>query len=167
MKYIKLIIITVFLNTVFTGCSYVSDYVEGAITDRASFAVKAEYITATGEVILTWKKTDTGSDFAGIEIYRTSKEDDEYANYTRIATRYTDTSLAAGTTTTFTDTTPPSGTYFYRVGFIHWDQSTEKRTLENVYIPAYPDLGWDDESPNYNTHTDINKVSGYGIVTIP
>jgi len=165
MKYIKFIIIAVLLNTAFTGCSYVSDYVEGAITDRASFSVQAEFIAGTG-VQLSWDKTDTGGNFAGIEIYRTSEENDEYANYTLIASRYSDSSLAIGTTKTYIDTAPPSGTYFYRVGLIHWDKDTNERTAANGYIPAYEIPGWDGTT-NYNAHTDLDKVSGYGIVTIP
>lgn len=166
MKYIKFIIIAVLLNSAFSGCSYVSDYVEGVITDRASFSVKAVY--NAGTVTVTWDKTDSSSDFAGFEIYRTSQENDEYADYTRIASRYTDSSLANGSITTYVDTAlPSSGIYFYRVGVIHWDESTDDRTADNGYYPSYPNTGWDNESPNYNAHTDVDKVSGYGIVTIP
>jgi hypothetical protein len=43
MKYIKSLTVILLLLYSLTGCSYVSDYVEGQITNRASFSVQAEY----------------------------------------------------------------------------------------------------------------------------
>ena len=161
MKYIKLIIITAFLSTLFSGCSYVSDMVEGRLSKRASFAVTADYIKSSDDVMLTWDTTDTGEDFAGIEIYRSSEPDDEYASYELVASRYANnTNLDSGTTKTYLDTNPPSsGTYFYRVGIIHWDQSPDKRTADNGYTG--------NTQTDYNNQTDINEISGYGEVLIP
>ena len=138
MKYIKqrLIILLFYL---LTGCSYVSDYVEGEITNRASFSITAEYNSGTGDVDLSWSETDTSESFAGIEIYRSKYANDEYAPYGIIgsSSSYIDT---------FTDNSPPSGIYFYRVGFIHWDE---------------------EDSIDYDNETSISKVSGYAKVYIP
>ena len=138
MKYIKTILIILLFYSL-TGCSYVSDYIEGEITNRASFSITAEYNSGTGEVDLSWTETDSSDSFAGIEIYRSKYANDEYAPYGIIGSSlsYIDT---------FTDTTPPSGTYFYRVGFIHWDE---------------------EDSIDYDSETSISKVSGYAKVYIP
>jgi len=158
MKYIKLIIIITLLNTAFTGCSYVSDYVEGEITNRASFSAEATY--SGGTVTVTWDKTDSSDSFAGIEIYRTSDKNDEYADYELVASRYFNThigdNLDDGTTTSYTDTTPPSsGIYFYRVGFIH----IERDDNDVLYSASNPGL--------YNQYTSIDAISGYAKVVIP
>lgn len=170
MKYFKLIIAAVFLSTMFTGCSYVSDTVEGTITDRASFSATA---TVSGnDVIITWDRTDTGQDFAGIEIFRTSNKNDEYSKYELVASQYyNDSGLSSGITTNYTDTTlttfsnviPASnGVYFYRVAFFHWDKSRDERTLANGYTdPDSPD------ETNYYDKTSIDSISGYARVVIP
>lgn len=163
MKYLKLIIMAAFLSTMFTGCSYVSDMVEGAITDRASFGVTATY--NSGNVILTWDKTDTDGNFAGIEIYRTSQPNDEYASYELVASRYSTSSLNSGslssglTTTCNVDAPSTTGVYFYRVGFIHWDDDLADRTTANGYTGI--------DLTDYPNKTDIDAISGYGKVTIP
>ncbi len=162
MKYFKLIIAAVFLSTMFTGCSYVSDMAEGAITDRASFSATAVY--SGGNVTLTWDKTDTSDNFTGIEVYRTSDANDEYATYELVASRlYNDSGLSSGFTqtytdtllTTYTDSTPASdGIYFYRVAFIHWDKDADERTYSTT-------------DGNYPFYTDIDSISGYAKVVIP
>jgi hypothetical protein len=159
MKYIKLTILAAFLSTMFTGCSYVSDYVEGAITDRASFSVKAEYDGSN--VILKWDETDSSDNFAGIEIYRTSKANDEYSRYELVASRYENNNLIngnldTGSTVKYTDQFPPSnGIYFYRVGIIHIEDDDD----DNPYDASY--------EPEYNQYTNLNAISGYGRVEIP
>lgn len=160
MKNIKLLIILVLLNTAFSGCSYVSDYIEGQITNRASFSLTAEYISATDDVLLTWDKTDSSDNFAGIEIYRTSEPNDEYASYELVASRYFNVNIGdnlnVGSTTTYTDTTPPSsGVYFYRVGIIHIDNDDN----DNPYDASNPLY--------YNLYTSIDEISGYAKVVIP
>jgi len=154
MRYIKLIIIAAFLSTMFTGCSYVSDMAEGAITERASFSVTANYNSTTHVVNLSWDKTDSSNDFAGIEIYVTSKPNDEYASYELVASKdFNNINLESPTTTSYTYTltaftipTFSTGTYFYRVGIINWD---------------------DEDSSDYNTETNIDAISGYAKVVIP
>lgn len=165
MKYIKLILSASLLQFIFTGCSYVSDMVEGAITDRASFSIQAQQVGSN--VVITWSKTDLSTDFAGIEIYRTRKANDEYSGYITIADRDDDASLASGVTVSYTHLNANStkGVYFYRVGIIHWDESQDKRTNENGYFPEYPDAGWDGTT-NYNNHTDIDAISGSARVEI-
>lgn len=139
MKYIKSITVVLLLLYSLTGCSYVSDYVEGQITNRASFSINAEYKTGPSRVVLTWSETDSSDDFAGIEIYRSKKADDEYSPYGIIDS-------SSSHISTSTDYSPPPGTYFYRVGFIHWDE---------------------EDSTDYNSETHISKVSGYAKVIIP
>jgi hypothetical protein len=140
MKYIKSISIILFLFYSLTGCSYVSDYVEGQITNRASFSINAEYRTGPDRVVLTWTETDTSDDCAGIEIYRSKYANDEYAPYEII-------SKESSVTNSYSDTAFISGVSFYRVGFIHYDDK--------------------DESMDYNSATHISKVSGYAKVVAP
>jgi len=150
MKYIKLIIIITLLNTAFTGCSYVSDYVEGELTNRASFGLDADY--SGGIVTLRWDKTDSSSEFAGIEIYRTTEKNDEYETYEVVATKVTNGTLGNGLTTSCTvsanlpNTVSSGEIYFYRVGFIHWDE---------------------EDSTIYNSETSIDAISGYAKIVIP
>ncbi len=168
MKYIKLII---FISLLFisAGCSYVSDMVEGEITDRASFSIQAQQVG--NNIVITWSETDLSSDFAGIEIYRTREPNDEYSGYVTAADRFSGAvsgNLNSGTTITCTVNkpfydgatvnTPPGGIYFYRVGFIHWDKPAGERTSENGYTGS--------ESVDYNYHTDIDEISGSARVEI-
>lgn len=167
MKYIKLILSAILFQLLFTGCSYVSDMVEGAITDRASFSIQAQQVG--NDVVITWSETDLSTDFAGIEIYRTRKANDEYSGYETVKDRYDagyTITLSTGTTSSCSVPKPSvGGVYFYRVGFIHWDESQDKRTNENGYFPEYPDAGWDGTT-NYNNHTDIDAISGSARVEI-
>lgn len=159
MRYIKLIIIAAMIGLSFTGCSYVSDSIEGAIMDRAAFSVSATY--SGGNVTVTWDETDSSSEFAGIEIYRTKNKNDEYSDYEVVATRFTDGALASGTTTTLTvdanlpNTVSSGEIYFYRVGIIH----IGKDDNDYLYNAA--------STTDYNAHTDIDKISGYAKVVIP
>jgi len=160
MKYIKLIILATFLSTMFTGCSYVSDYVEGKISDRASFTVSAEYIEADDDVELKWDETDSSDNFAGIEIYRTSKPNDEYAEYELVASRHytsllTEGDLSESIKRCRVESPGSSGTFFYRVGIIHVENDED----DNPYNPG--------STSDYEEYTDINAVSGYGEVYIP
>lgn len=156
MKFIKLMILITLLNLTSAGCSYVSDMVEGEITTRASFSIKARQVG--DDVVITWDETDTSSDFAGIEIYRTVKPDDEFSGYETIADRWEDSSLSSGTTGSYTHSNPSKGLYFYRVGFISWDESEDERTSENGYTGV--------EYTDYNSQTDIDEVSGSVMVNI-
>ncbi len=160
MKYIKLIILATFLSTMFTGCSYVSDYVEGKISDRASFAVEAEYIQVDDDVALSWDETDSSDNFAGIEIYRTSRPNDEYSEYELVASRYNTSLVVVGDLTTsikkcIVESPGSTGTYFYRVAIIHIEDDDDD-------VPYNPGI-----ESEYNDYTDIHAVSGYGEVYIP
>lgn len=167
---IKTTIIALLTLVLMPGCSYVSDAVEGAITDRASFSIDVEYNKPN--LTITWDETDTGEGFAGFEIYRTKQPDDEYSDYTLVASRYVDESgadvgpgnydnLDSGYKDSFTYT--PSGlngAYFFRVGIIHWDDEKEKdRTVDHGYVNGYPGA-WDNVT-NYNSKTDVDKISGF------
>ncbi len=159
MRYFKLIIIAAFLSSIFTGCSYVSDMAEGAITKRSSFSVNATY--SGGNVILTWDKTDTSNTFAGIEVYRTSQKDDEYSSYELVASRYSTSLLNSGdlssglTTSCNVDAPTSSGVYFYRIGIIHID-------TDDNDIPYNAS-----NQSQYNQYTNIDAISGYGQIVIP
>ena len=158
---IKTSIIALLTLVLMPGCSYVSDAVEGAITERASFSIDASFDGS--DVNISWDETDTSEGFAGIEIYRTSRPNDEYSKYDLVASRYVNSggyALSSGNTT-FYSYTPVGlyGTYFYRVGIIHWDKEKEKdRTPQNGYDGTTQE--------NYQDHTDIDKISGFEAVTI-
>ena len=157
MRYIKLIIIAAFLSTMFTGCSYVSDSIEGAITERSSFSATATY-DPTG-ITVSWDKSDTDAEFAGVEIYRTSRANDEYAKYILVASRYEGSvisgDLTLGSMTTCKVNLPgTSGVYFYRVGIIYMGKDDN-----DVIYPM--------SSSNYYSYTNIDSISGYAKVVIP
>lgn len=167
MKYIKLIILAISLSTLFTGCSYVSDMAEAAITTRASFDADAVYDPATKTVTISWDHTDSGDSFAGIEIYRTSEPNREFSDYELVASRH-ETTLLNGTnnlddgSTTSCNVDAPNktdstihGIFFYRVGFI----SIEQDDNDVYYHPSNPF--------EYNQYTSIDEISGYAKVVIP
>lgn len=173
MKHIKIIIFLLLYYPL--GCSYVSDYTEGLITKRASFSINAEYKTEPDRVLLTWSETDLSEDFAGIEIYRTSRANDEYSSYEMIAYKWNNIngnyeSLNNGSTKQYIDDLTHqaiTGVYFYRVGFIQWDHSKEDRQeAEKGYTGANPDYT-DFDQNTYHAKTHINKISGYAKVHIP
>ncbi len=159
----RIIIITALLTASLTGCSYVSDMIEGAISQRSSFSAEAAYDGS--DVTVTWDAADSDSDFAGFEIYRTSQPNDEYSTYITVADRflYTSDGLDSTSTVSFTynaaDVESKPGKYFYRVGVIYWDDPVEDRDVEHGYIG--------DPETDYNDHTSIESISGYAEVTIP
>jgi len=162
IKYIqrRACLVPALLFLLLPGCSYVMDSIEGAITDRASFSIDAEYVSGTG-VIINWTETGTSSNFAGYEIYITEFADDEYAGYTIVANKFNDASLGNIITGTYTDTAPPSGVYFYRVGVIAWDEQEEDKRV------AEWGAGYESNQVIYNSHTDISRISGAKRVVIP
>jgi|GEM_PF-344870 len=178
-----------------TGCSYVMDYVEGRLTDRAAFSIEATYDAGAKEVTVTWDEYGSGDDFAGYEIYITEEKDDEYAGYLLVASRYefesdvmddgTSTSrtlLENYLTNTFTINVNPlvisalpqfgPGIYFFRVGLINWDEDDEEDRIDNYFCEE----DWNSEvvtwgsntcrKANYYVYTDIDKISGYARVEI-
>mgnify|MGYP001158014795 CR=1 FL=1 len=169
----KIIILIPFILSLLSGCSYVTDSIEAAITERASFSASATYNAGPpASVTITWDESDMTSDFAGYEIYRTKYPNDEYSEYELVANRYdAGHALDNGATNSFTDNFSlyplnGSGTYFYRIGVIYWDEAPEDRTNENGYSPEYPNAGWDGET-NYNANTNLESISGYARVVIP
>ncbi len=152
-------ILAVSLLTSMSACSYMMDAIEGAITDRSSFSIHAEY--SVGNVYISWDETDSGEEFAGYEIYITEEPDDEYSGYDIVASRYFKNgspSLKYSTTDHYSAAKPESGgLYFYRVGIIHWN---EKNAAKRPW-------DWDSSESYYNGNTSIGKISGYAMVEIP
>lgn len=160
------------ISLVSSGCSYVTDMVEGSITERASFSADASYDGSN--VKITWDQAESNSNFMGIEIYRTSEPNDEYSDYIKVADQFSHTTanLDLNTTTQFTylvssDTgpnTPLHGVYFYRVGIIYWKHSETDRIAANGYTePWNLNIG-----TNYDKGlTKIDSISGYAKVVIP
>jgi len=159
LKYIFYIISSLVLVSGSTACSYVSDTVEGLITDRASFSATAEY-DGSG-VIIRWDETDDSDDFAGYEIYRTSDPNDEFTSYILVASRHYTVHKISGdlesgsTTSCKVDAPITPGIYFYRVGIIHIESDDY-------------DIPYDASNLSYyNLYTEIDAISGYARVVIP
>ncbi len=149
------------------GCSYMADAIEGAITERASFSIDAEYNSSTNEVTITWDESGSFNDFAGFEIYRTSEANDEFSKYIVIASYYQGSPTVGLSNSSYTyNVGTINGVYFYRVGIIAWDEDDETDREKNYSGGT----GWDNEPDrewNYNHHTDIDRISGYAMVRIP
>lgn len=145
--------LVIYIMTLMTGCSYVSDTIEGKISDRASFSI--EVFQSGNDIIIKWNEYFYSEDFAGIEIYRTKNPDDEYSSYILIGNRWTDSSLGNPYSSTFTHSNgaDSKGIYFYRVACINWEDPKDERD--------YPE----DES-NYYTHTEISAISGSAKIEI-
>ena len=172
-------IITAITFTCSTGCSYVMDYIEGRLTDRAAFSIEASYDPVLERVTVSWDEYGSGDDFAGYEIYITEEPDDEYAGYELAASFYEEPNpnifLVSGAMSNYlTDNcvldvsglaTNVPGIYFFRVGIISWDEDDEEDRQDD-YIGGSL---WNTEpnrEANYYIHTDIDKISGYAKVEI-
>lgn len=157
------------------GCSYVSDMIEGAITERASFSIVSSYDNGTNQLTVAWEETDSSSNFAGYEIYITMNVNDEYSGYEIIASKwlnntdlelYTTTSYSYDVSNILNQSWPKGpGTYFCRVGIIHWDDQEEERTEENGY-EVDENEEWIDNENNYNINSNISQISGSAIIEI-
>ena len=184
-KYYLLYIIpllTVLLMFSISGCSYVMDYIEGRITNRAAFSIVATYDPSDETVTIEWDEKGSGDDFAGYEIYITEEADDEYVGYTLAASYYdsnphpnissqsSNSLLKLNLTGSYTLNVSSlaasyPGIYFFRIGIIHWDVGDEEDRQEDYEGGVL----WDTEpyrETNYNAHTSMNKVSGYAMVEI-
>jgi len=157
--------------TSIVACSYAADYIEGAMTNRASFSISARYESGTG-VIVEWNYDPDNESFAGYEIYMTEEPDNEFADMIIVGAGYNISSascfqeednLKIASTTSFVhliSKLPSSGIYFYRVGVVNW----KKRD--------YDGDGKDDNSPSvptqslYESYTEIDAISGSAIVEI-
>jgi len=160
-----------------SGCSYVSDMAEGAITKRSGFSISAEYDRITKMVTLSWDELDFSDNFAGYEVYITGEKDDEYVGYDLVASRYFNdnlSNLSASSANSYvhdvagifagTELDGP-GRYFYRIGIIHWDDNPSKRTGAKGYMVDSSGVALDNDV-NYYAKTNIKKISGYKPVDI-
>lgn len=160
-----------------SGCSYVMDTIEGAITNRSSFSIKVEPLGGnTYRIDWSAAGTQSGEDFAGYEVYITDEPDNELAGYRCLAGYYeletgftmTDSSLANGSTQSCDVTFPgmPNTLYYFRVGIIKWSEEKnadrqEKWTTSNGY-----DYDWSSSYGStanryyYDRKTDLSKISG-------
>ena len=172
--------IAAFMILTASGCSYVSDYIEAQLTDRASFSIQAVYNAGSNTITITWNESG-GENFAGFEVYITDAPDDEYAGYTIIASRWSsistatyyndDSSLGNSTTRSYTVTSTQvnniksvlghgsGGNFFFRVGIMDWDQNSENRDSDHGYTGTTYE--------NYLNHTEFDQISGYAMVYIP
>ncbi len=175
--------IAAFMILTASGCSYVSDYIEAQLTDRASFSIQAVYNAGSDTITISWNESG-GTNFAGFEIYMTEDPNDEYAGYTIIGSQWawgtisSDTFYAQGTSPSLSSSTADSytvsttqlnairaatdmgpGNYFFRVGIMDWDQNSEDRDADHGYTGStYTD---------YLSHTEFDQISGYAMVYIP
>lgn len=178
------------------GCSYAMDMIEGAITDRASFSINVTYnnplVTiswskapgfnfAGYEVYISEEKNDeyVGYDLA-VSYYTQAPYNSEIPenqnqlitlnplnNLNQPGTRQV--VLNANGLLTSGSNSYGKGIYFFRLGLIKWDESDETKRIETYYNNGV-DLWSDDPSgnrwQNYKIHTDLDEVSGYGMVNI-
>ncbi len=178
--FIYMITVLSILTVTFgTGCSYVSDTIEGLITNRASFSIDVAYDSSSEIISITWDENG-GSDFAGFEVYVTETRDDEYSGYELVASRH---ALPSGTyagdlsnkysgsfsynVSSIVNGVFPKGpgTYFYRIGIIKWDDDEKDRTSDNGYV-VDSNGTWLDNDVNYNNKTEIDQISGAAMVDI-
>lgn len=165
-----------------TGCSYVMDSVEGAITKRSSFSVDVKRSGNT--FTLDWSKDFPSIDeeaFAGYEVYITERPDDEYSGYKILLSGHSanpgdlgyDPALQNSSTrnVTFTyDVSALSGnTYFFRVGVIYWsetDQSERSKnwTTDNGYLYNWSSGGSTVVEYYYKRKSSLEKISGATMV---
>ncbi|MFC1670557.1 hypothetical protein ACFL20_09195 [Spirochaetota bacterium] len=162
-------IMSIFLLLMTTGCSYITDAIEGEILNRASFSITATYDDAEQSVLVAWNRESSGGDFAGWEIYISEEPDDEFAGYILVASRYVDDindDLHIGTTkyyshdVTYLLSTP--GRYFYRVAVIYRDEATDE-DKDNYSDDMDGSLsGWDMTDPDvYHDRSHIDSISGF------
>jgi len=156
--------------TSIVACSYAADYIEGEMTNRASFSISARY--ESGTVIVEWNYDPDNESFAGYEIYMTEEPDNEFADMIVVGAQYNissssyfqeDNNLQYASTSSFVhllSKLPSPGIYFYRVGVVNW----KKRD--------YDGDGKDDKSPTspdeslYESYTEIDAISGSAMVEI-
>lgn len=171
---IQTIIYRIFLLAIVTGtgCSYIADYTEGAITNRASFSISAYYDSVNSRVVVLWDANPDNDSFAGYEIYMTEEADNEYADMIVVGACYDisnslyfiqDSGLDSPSSSVFyhlSGNLPLPGIYFYRVGVIEWDEQD------------YDGDGEDDKAPDtpskllYESNTNIAHISGSAMVII-
>jgi hypothetical protein len=149
-----------------SGCSYVIDSIEGAITDRASFSVEVSVDRVADTVTVSWKDAFGGEAFAGYEILVSAEADNEFAGYEVAAAGYDiNQGIVIGSlndSTTRSVTIPYNAavmdghTYFYRLAVVHWDKEKEADRNEDWTDPPWAS----NKAQWYNGHSNIEKVSG-------
>ncbi len=152
------------------ACSYMADYIESELTNRASFSITARYEGGTG-VIVEWDTNPNQDSFAGYEIYMTEEANNEFADMIVVGARFNigsspyfneDNQLKYSSTSQFIhNQIPPSGIYFYRVGVIEWDERDYDGDGKNEKKPDSPSIGL------YQSYTTIAEISGSAMVEIP
>ncbi|MGL4370290.1 MAG: hypothetical protein ACRCUT_11565 [Spirochaetota bacterium] len=157
-----------------TGCSYVADYIEGSITNRASFSITVEPTETAHTYNIDWSSAGDVSDedFAGYEIYVTEEADDEFSGYTVIAACYSlsdemvvDSYLSDEETREMdidlTDICQSGRIYYFRVAVITWGSNEEDRsenwTTENGYEENWSAGG---SEYFYNKKSSLSEISG-------
>jgi len=165
------IIPNIILWAIVTGivaCSYAADYIEGEMTNRASFSISARYVAGTG-VIVEWDYDPDNESFAGYEIYMTEDPDNEFADMIVVGARYNISSsyfqkvdnLQNASTTSFTHSSlPSSGIYFYRVGVVNWEERDYDGDGKKDKSPTSPNESL------YESYTEIDAISGSAMVEI-
>ena len=166
---------TTLLSLLGAGCSYVSDMVEGKITERSSFSIDVNYDSSEKQLTVGWDETDLSSNFAGYEIFITENVNDEYSGYDLVASKwFNNADLELYTTNSYVydvsgiisqDYPKGYGTYFCRVGIIHWDHNVETRNEDTGY-DVDNDGVWFDNELNYNNRTDIDQISGAALIEL-
>ncbi len=173
-RYYVYILFFVFINI---NCSYVSDFMEGELTKRASFSIKADYDPTTHILRVSWSDN---SPFA-YEIYALKEMNDEYADYRVIAAPVdigdviVDSSLLYPETedwscpVTFGNVAGPvaddpnlviptdGGRIFLRVG--HIDSTFDEKDEDGNPVA----IEREDEYLDYDT---LSEISGYKMVEI-
>jgi hypothetical protein len=146
-----------------SGCSYVMDGIEGAITKRASFSID---VTGSGSTRnISWYDASVDlSLFAGYEIYISAQPNTEESKYNvlyspyNLSTGNTDVTLASIGTKSKTGINLSSfhGVYFIRVGVVNWDDDSDNiatwKGTPSVYYPL---------------HTELDQISGSYKITLP
>ncbi len=157
--------------TVNTACSYTADFIEGALTTRASFSISARYDAGTG-VIVEWNASPDEDSFAGYEIYMTEEPNNEFAGMIVVGACYdigsssyfqVDSNLENSSSRSFThqkSTLPSAGIYFYRVGIIDWDERDYDGDDKDDKKPSTPNKSL------YTSYTYIAEISGSAMVVI-
>lgn len=174
IKYYLYILLFILINV---KCSYVSDFLEGELTKRASFSIKADYDQAAQILHVSWSDN---SPFA-YEIYASEEMNDEYADYMVIAAPadigdvIVDNSLLYSETekwscpVTFSNVNGPAaddpnliipvngGRLFIRVG--HIDSTYDEEDEDGHPIPI-------DRKEEYLDYDTLSEISGYKMVEI-
>lgn len=165
MKKITILCI-LFLTALSSGCSYVIDSIEGAITDRASFSITVSVNRNSDTVTLSWDDSFSGEAFAGYEVLVTTEADNEFVGYEVAAAGYNigqgivisslNDSGTRSVTIPYNASVMDGHTYFYRLAVVHWNEEDEEERDKEWTSPSWRS----DPGYWYDGHSNIEKVSG-------